>query len=144
MRHKGHPGITLIVERAGIGALSVLDFELKGHLGGVARKCNLAPKLANSCLDRASALALASLAKPTLNSHYFLDNHRTAFINPPCALQCFLTRPRAMSYFERALEADRIEMPECRCGKEMQLQRIEPAPDRRKAWALCCCFSLPT
>ena len=46
-----------------------------------------------------------------------------------------------MSYFERALEADRIEMPECRCGKEMQLQRIEPAPDRRKAWALCCCLA---
>jgi hypothetical protein len=38
-----------------------------------------------------------------------------------------------MSYFEGALEADRMEMPECQCGKRMPLHRIEPVPDHDKA-----------
>jgi hypothetical protein len=40
---------------------------------------------------------------------------------------------KAMSYFERALEADRMELPECRCGQQMRLCSIDPLPDHSEA-----------
>jgi hypothetical protein len=39
-----------------------------------------------------------------------------------------------MSYFERAVEeASRVELPECRCGKQMRLCNIDPLPDHSNA-----------
>ena len=38
-----------------------------------------------------------------------------------------------MSAYERLLAPGSTELPECRCGKEMQLTRIEELPDRTDA-----------
>jgi hypothetical protein len=38
-----------------------------------------------------------------------------------------------MSAFERLLEPNCTEMPECRCGKEMTLASIDPSPKRNDA-----------
>ena len=38
-----------------------------------------------------------------------------------------------MSSYERLLAPGSTELPECRCGKEMQLTRIEELPDRTDA-----------
>ena len=38
-----------------------------------------------------------------------------------------------MSAIERLLVPGSTELPECRCGKEMQLTRIEELPDRTDA-----------
>jgi len=38
-----------------------------------------------------------------------------------------------MSAHERLLAPGSTELPECRCGKEMQLTRIEELPDRTDA-----------
>ena len=37
------------------------------------------------------------------------------------------------SSYERLLAPGSTELPECRCGKEMQLTRIEELPDRTDA-----------
>ena len=34
-----------------------------------------------------------------------------------------------MSVFERLLEPDSTELPDCRCGREMAIDRIELIPD---------------
>ena len=34
-----------------------------------------------------------------------------------------------MSVFERLLKPDSAELPDCRCGKEMAIDRIELIPD---------------
>ena len=34
-----------------------------------------------------------------------------------------------MSVFERLLEPDSTELPDCRCGKEMAIDQIEIIPD---------------
>ena len=46
-----------------------------------------------------------------------------------------------MSYLERVLETDRIELPLCGCGRQMRLDRIEPLPDHNKACTLYRCLS---
>jgi hypothetical protein len=38
-----------------------------------------------------------------------------------------------MSSFERLLAPDSTEGPECRCGEEMQVERIDAVPDRTDA-----------
>jgi Zn ribbon nucleic-acid-binding protein len=38
-----------------------------------------------------------------------------------------------MSSYERLLASGSTELPECRCGKEMQLWRIEEIPGRTDA-----------
>ena len=38
-----------------------------------------------------------------------------------------------MSSYERLLVPGSTELPECRCGKEMQLTRIDALPDRADA-----------
>jgi len=46
-----------------------------------------------------------------------------------------------MSYLERALETDCIELPQCGCGRQMRLSRIEPVPDYNKACTLYRCLN---
>jgi len=46
-----------------------------------------------------------------------------------------------MSNLERALETDRIELPQCGCGRQMRLSRIEPVPDYNKACTLYRCLN---
>ena len=38
-----------------------------------------------------------------------------------------------MSSYERLLVPDSTELPECRCGKEMKLVRVDELPDRTDA-----------
>jgi hypothetical protein len=38
-----------------------------------------------------------------------------------------------MSFYERFLIPGSTELPDCRCGKEMQITRIDELPDRTDA-----------
>jgi hypothetical protein len=55
-----------------------------------------------------------------------------------CALQQLHARYLShlgdpMSAFERLLVPGNTELPECRCGKEMQIARVDEFPDRTDA-----------